>query len=97
MLKLLKPLFAAVAVLVCLPTPASALPLDCDQVCDCYTPCDIVCARPGTMKVIRCGQWDAATCGSCVHSSDPQASVKAEKDSGEQELTCREPEKDAQG
>jgi hypothetical protein len=96
MSKLMKSVFAAAAVLVLCASPASALPQDCDEVCDCFTPCNIVCALPGSMKVVRCGQWDE-TCGSCLNPLDPEASVKTEKDARAEEQVCREPQKDAQG
>ncbi len=93
--KLLKTFGTALAVLTLAPLSASALPKDCDEVCTFNTPCDTVCALPGSFKVITCGAWDICSAAVRTDSSQQLASAKDEQGSEDAEFVCREPRQDA--
>lgn len=96
--KLLKPLIA-LAGLALMPVTASALPGDCDDVCDCNTPCSNRCTTPGGRTILTCGTWELNGCiDLCrVKASETIATAEDARDAEDAELTCREPRKDAEG
>jgi hypothetical protein len=87
---LLKSLLATAAFLTLAPTPASALPKQCSEVCTCNTSCTIRCAIGST--VVNCGV-EGICIGQCAAPSDEQASVSEETEASEDSLpVCEEPE-----
>ncbi|XXF74886.1 hypothetical protein P2318_17580 [Myxococcaceae bacterium GXIMD 01537] len=99
MKKLLLPFAAALAVFTLVPTPAAALPPDCDQACDCSTPCSNICTIPGGRTRLTCGSWEVDGCIEMCGAarSDEMASKQEKKDAPTEAPVCREPVKDARG
>ncbi len=96
MSRLLKSLGAAFAFVTLVPTPAAALPKDCDVACSCAASCDKVCTLPGGRTVITCGIWELEGCADICFSQAPEARSAEEQDSRRAEPVCRKPQ-EAQG
>ena len=97
MSRLLKPLGTALAIFALMPTSASALPQDCDEVCNCTSSCDKVCTLRGGRTVITCGIWELNGCADICFSKAPETLSEEEEgqDSKNAELVCREPQQEA--